>query len=147
METKTKSCDAEFLSEVYKAAKIGSDTLSMPVEKLEDAQMRTDLQKQQQEYCGYLAKVTQELAHMNEVPEDNGAMKNAEVWTGVTFNTMLDKSPRHIAEMVIQGSNMGIVEMTKQLNKSACVSQDVKKIGQDLIRTEEKNVQRMKNYL
>ena len=57
------------------------------------------------------------LISNNKIPEESGMMEKAMLWSSVQLNSMLDTDASHIAEMVINGSTMSIVSMTKKLNE------------------------------
>jgi len=52
-----------------------------------------------------------------------------------------------IAEMVIQGSTMGVTEMTKELNNYQGTNQELFRTAQKFIQTEQDNIEEMKKYL
>ena len=74
-------------------------------------------------------------------------MQQAMTWGGIQLNTAFDKTPDHIAEMMIQGSTMGIIDMSRTLKQYNDIPQNIKALGYELITVEENNVQRMKSYL
>ena len=65
------------------------------------------------------------------------------------MNTMVDSSPSKIAEMMINGSTMGVINLEKRVKqaRSEGVSEDVVKIASDMMTFEEDNIQKMKPYL
>ena len=66
---------------------------------------------------------------------------------GIHYNTMLNTSTGHIAEMMIQGSNSGILEMNKVLNHNEEAGDKPTALAKQLIDFEEKNIERLKKYL
>ena len=68
-------------------------------------------------------------------------------WTGVKFNTLTDKSNSHIAEMMIQGGSMGIVECQKLLNHNPRADQEVKNILNDFMAMQQNDIEKMKKFL
>ena len=68
---------------------------------------------------------------------------------GVALNTMLDESGSHIAEMMIEGSNMAITEMTKLLNDQRIHgdAKEASRLAEDVVRFEERNLEILKRYL
>ena len=81
--------------------------------------------------------------------EEKGFMTKTMAKVGMEFNTMMDTSLSHIAEMMIQGSNMGIVEMNKCINtceRGGCEDGAVR-LAQDIVEFEQQNLERMKKYL
>lgn len=147
METKTMDTTTEFLNGVYKNAKMGMDSLSMLMDKIDDVDMRRELQKELEEYTSFASKVTDALSRRGAMPEDTGVMQHVGLWAGLTMNTMIDHTSSHIAQMIIEGSNMGIVELTKLLNSEPEADPSARKIAEELMRMEERRVQRMKPWL
>ncbi len=138
---------AEFLNKVYQNAQMASESIATVAQKVQDQNLLSDLQTQHQQYTSITSKATTELANTNELPSEKGFMTQVSTWGGIQMNTMLDKSPDHIAEMMIQGSVMGIIDMTRTIKQYSDIPQNIKALGYELVTIEENNVQRMKNYL
>ena len=68
-------------------------------------------------------------------------------WTGIKINTLTDKSNSHIAEMMIQGDAMGIIESQKLINHNPKADQEVKDILNDFLTLQENNIAKMKKFL
>jgi hypothetical protein len=49
--------------------------------------------------------------------------------------------------VVIKGSNMGIINITKELNKSHFCKPEAYNLGRKLQKTEEENIARIKSFL
>ena len=138
---------AEFLNKVYQNAQMASDSITTVSQKVKDKNLLSDLQTQHQQYTAISSKATTELANANELPADSNIMQQAMTWGGIQLNTAFDKTPDHIAEMMIQGSTMGIIDMSRTLKQYNDIPQNIKALGYELITVEENNVQRMKSYL
>lgn len=138
---------AEFLNKVYQNAKMASDSIATVSQKVQNKNLLSDLQTQHQQYTAITSKATTELSNANELPDEKNLMAQAATWGGIQMNTMFDKTPDHIAEIMIQGSVMGIIDMTRTIKQYNDVPQDIKALGYELVTIEENNVQRMKNYL
>ena len=101
------------LNEAGKAAKMGMDSISYISEKVGDEDMKSNLSSQYTGYQNILQKIDTQFEKYGELPDDESIGQKMMLWTGVQFNTMTDKSNSHIAEMMIQGNIMGIVECQK----------------------------------
>jgi hypothetical protein len=137
----------EFLNEVYKNSQAGSESISYLKEKVDDKQLLLELQNELTEYQNIQQRVTKLMANYKAVPKEQTPMAQMGMWTGVQMNTLLDKSPDKIAEMMIEGATMGIVDMTRSLKEHREVPEEARKIGSDLIAVEERTIQNMKRYL
>ena len=63
------------------------------------------------------------------------------------MNTLMDKSNSKIAEIMLQGTNMGIIEGVKLLNHNPDATKEVKSILNDFISFQEHTVEKLKEYL
>ena len=142
-----KNQNTEFLTKIYQNAKMGCDSISYVSEKTDDANMKQSLQKQNTEYNDIASQAAELLNENGETAKEKGAMSHACLWGSVQMNTLADKSSDHIAEMMIQGSIMGVIDMSRSLKRYSQADSSVKKLGEKLIETEENNIQQMKGYL
>jgi uncharacterized protein (DUF305 family) len=139
--------DSEFLTKIYQNAKMGYDSISYVSEKTDDAKMKDALLAQHSQYMDIASKATQLLSDEDEIPKDKGVMAQACLWSGVQMNTAADKSPDHIAEMMMQGNMMGVIDLSRELRRYSDAKPEVIKLGETLIETEENNIQKMKEFL
>ena len=68
-------------------------------------------------------------------------------WAILVLNTIKDKSNSHIAEIMIQGGNMGIIECQKLLNHNPQADEPVKNILNDFVTMQKNNIEKMKVFL
>ena len=147
METTMTNPNVEMLNSIYQNAAMGTDALRKLWDKVGDVNMKSQLQNQINEYEGIKAACIQELTQYGEQPKENGLFANMELWSGIQINTLKDRSNSHIAEMLIEGSTMGVVEMTRKLKQNTNIKPETAEIGQKLVDIEEDNIENMKNFL
>jgi len=78
-----------------------------------------------------------------EVPPVQKAMS----WVGIQMNTIKDDSDSKIAEILIQGNNMGVVKGTKLLHEDTQLDSTVRSILSDFISLQQQNIDSLKRYL
>lgn len=135
------------LNETAKAAKMGMDSITYISEKVGDKNMKTDLSTQYNGYENILKKVDTQFEKYGEIPDDSSMGSKMMLWTGIQFNTITDKSNSHVAEIMIQGNNMGVVECQKLLNHNPRAEEPVKQILNEFITFQNNNVEKMKEFL
>ncbi|MCI8383599.1 MAG: hypothetical protein HFJ33_01815 [Clostridia bacterium] len=135
------------LNEINKGIKMGMDSISNVSEKVQEDDFKKALKFQYDQYNDILNKVNQELSHYNDFPKELNPMQKAMGWFSVEFNTMEDKSTSKIAEMMIQGTNMGIIKGVKLLNHNPNTEQPVKNILTEFVQFQENTVEQLKKYL
>ena len=135
------------LNELNKGIKMGMDSISNVSEKVQDDRFKQDLKYQYDEYNKILNEVNNELTNYDDFPKELNPMQKAMGWMGVELNTISDKSNSKIAEMMIQGTNMGIIEGVKLLNQNPEADTEVKNILNEFIRFQENTIEQLKKYL
>ena len=135
------------LNELNKGIKMGMDSISNVSEKVQDDRFKQDLKYQYDEYNKILNEVNNELTNYDDFPKELNPMQKAMGWMSVQFNTLDDKSNSKISEMMIQGTNMGIIEGVKLLNHNPDTDQNVKDILNEFIKFQESTVEQLKKYL
>ena len=142
-----QNCNVALLNEIYQNSKMGIDAIDTVSKKVDDRQLKSDLTTQSEQYSQFASQARQELAQRGTAPIDNGPLSKATLWSSIQFNTLIDSTPSHIAEMMINGSTMGIVQMTKQVREHSDIDDPVRNMASHLIRQEQDNIERMKQYL
>lgn len=135
------------LNEVNKGIKMGMDSISNISDKVQNSDFKKDLQFQYNKYNDILNKVNDQLSRYGEFPKELNPMQKAMGWMSVEWNTMDDKSDSKISEMMLQGTNMGIIKGVKLLNNNPDADSEVKGILSEFVKFQENTVEQLKKYL
>ncbi len=135
------------LNEVNKGIKMGMDSISSIAEKVTDDQLKDDLQYEYNQYNAILNDVNAELGKYEEFPKELNPAQKIMGWFDIQMSTLTDNSDSKIAEMLIKGTNMGIIEGVKLLNNNPETTENIKNILTNFIHFQENNVERLKKYL
>ena len=65
----------------------------------------------------------------------------------IQINTLRDSSEQHIAEMMINGTTMGIIDINKKLNELEQPKAKEKDIAEEFIENSQAYIDMWKNYL
>ena len=135
------------LNEINKGIKMGMDSISSIAEKVTDDQLKDDLQSEYNQYNSILNDVNAELGKYEEFPKELNPAQKMMGWFDIQMSTLTDNSDSKIAEMLIKGTNMGIIEGVKLLNNNPETTPEIKNILTNFIQFQENNVERLKKYL
>ena len=135
------------LNEINKGIKMGMDSISSIAEKVTDDQLKDDLQYEYNQYNAILNDVNAELGKYEEFPKELNPAQKMMGWFDIQMSTLTDDSDSKIAEMLIKGTNMGIIEGVKLLNNNPETTSEIKNILTNFIQFQENNVERLKKYL
>lgn len=142
-----KNQNIHVLDEIHKGAKMGMDSISYVSEKVGDVNFKDNLSFQYNQYNDILDRVNDVYQKYGDIPNDNNLKDKVMTWTGIQMNTMNDKSNSHIADLLIQGTNMGIIEGRKLLNHNPNVDTQIRDILNDFVKMQENSVEKLKTFL
>lgn len=137
------------LDEVNKGATMGMDAINFVLDKVEDSSFRKVLDGEYNKYRDITNRVNEVYSNYNteKEPHETNAMTKMMTWYGVQMKTMNDHSNSKLSELLIQGTNMGIIEGRKLLNNNENLPKDIDTILNDFVVMQEDSVETLKKYL
>ena len=132
------------LDEVNKGATMGMDAISF----VSDSKFKGVLDTEYNKY----KKISQRVNDLydnysDKEPHETNAMNKMMTWYGIQMKTMVDDSTSKISELLMQGTNMGIIEGRRLLNQNSDIAPDVHNILNDFVTMQEDSVETLKKYL
>ena len=137
------------LDEVNKGATMGMDAINFVLDKVEDSSFRKVLDGEYNKYRDISNRVNDVYSNYNteKEPHETNAMTKMMTWYGVQMKTMNDHSNSKLSELLMQGTNMGIIEGRKLLNNNENLPKDIDTILNDFVVMQEDSVETLKKYL
>ena len=139
--------NTNLLNEVSKATKMGMEAIQILLPKIKNQDLKKDLNEQSAEYQKLHAKANDAMAEYGVTPGKEKMMDQTMLWGSIQMNTLLDSSEQHIAEIMINGTTMGIIDMTKKLNELEQPDKKEKEIAEEFIEQSQTHIDMWKNYL
>lgn len=113
------------LDELNKGACMGIDAINFLFDKIESKDLKVILNKQCEEYQNILNRIAEIYPdYSKKEPHETNAINKAMTFWGIEMKTITDKSDSKVVELLLQGTNMGIIEGRKLLNHK-CTDQEV----------------------
>ena len=137
----------DLLNELYQNAAMGERGTALLMEKNSDAALSTQLHQHAADYGTIKNEAAALLSQCGQAPRSGGKMDRAAQWMGVQMNTLIDKTPSHMAEMLIQGSAMGIVKSEKNKRRTPGAAPQALQLEDRLIQLEQNYIETMKQFL
>ena len=141
------SDNTQMLEYIYEGAEMGRDSISQLIKNTEDVQFRRALESQQSEYQSVMDEADKMMRASGVKPDGVGMMAKVSSQVMTSAKTMMDSSVTNMAEMMIQGSTMGIVKTIRHLKDYEGHDEASRKLGEKLLELQEENVEKMKAYL
>lgn len=138
--------DKEMLDYISETADMGRDSLHQVIEKTDDDQFISMLKAQMAEYESIFHEA-EDLVEEGQAKEAPSFAKfNSQITSTVKTMTSTDPTSK-IAEMVIQGTTMGITQIIKHQHNYTGTNQQIKALSEKLIHTQQANIENMKQFL
>jgi len=139
--------NVEFLNYIHQNSEMGQDTIKQLVGISKDEEYKKMLQSQLEEYKMIYDTTDKKIKELNKQAKDINVFSKASTYFMVNLNTLVNKTPSHISEMLIQGSTMGIIDITKKINEYPNADKEILDLANKLLKLEQNNVEECKKYL
>lgn len=141
-----RSCDIALLERIYRDARIGAETTDTLLPHTNSPALAASMIRQMYRYRAFAHVAKEKLQDRGAEPKQMSLMSRLCIHMSTIGHTLLDESSSHIAELMINGSTMGLIDMTKAV-RTIPGSHEIRNLGKDMIRFEEDSIQNMKRYL
>ena len=144
---KDQENEVNVLDELNKGACMGKDAIHFILDKVKDEALKEELNIQYQKYKDISDKIVKLYPeYSDEEPHETNAINKAMTWYGIEMKTFMDDSTSKIAELLLQGTNMGIIEGRRLLNHKN-TDENVKVLVQEYVDMQEDAVEKLKAFL
>ncbi len=130
----------EVLAEIHRNCQLALQSITDILPETEETELREELMREHEEYeqfCGKAATLARDKGIELKNP---GPIKKAMMWSSIKMSTMKDDSSAHIAEMMVQGTVMGITALKSTLSEMSRDEADesIEALARDLLAAEER---------
>ena len=137
----------KLLQSTVENARMGLSACEQLLKKNIDHNIRREIEIEKQNYSRIARDAEQRMYEMGIEPKPEGMMQRMGMWMGMEINTISDKSAAHIADILIQGATMGVVEMTKARNSNPDADANALSLASSFIESQQACVDRLKSFL
>ena len=138
----------EILSEIYRNCHLALESISDILPAVEDEELKAEILREHEEYERISGKAACLARDKGLEVKEPGPVKKAMMWGSIKMSTMMDNSRPHIAEMMIQGTVMGITSLKTSLGDlPEDHDEEITALLKELIELEEVFEKRLKEFL
>lgn len=148
MEKQACKKTEEALAEIYRNAQLALQSISNILPAVEDETLKDILSRQHESYEHFSARASILARDMGVELKDPNPMKKMMMWGSIKMSTMKDNSRSHIAEMMVQGTVMGITALKATAGDVPVEGNDkIIALLEEMIKAEEEFEKVWKEYL
>lgn len=143
-----KNEDLNILDEINKGATMGMDAISFISDKVDDHQFKGIISGEYDKYKEISERVNNLYNNYSDKkPHETNQFNKAMTWYGIQMKTISDASTSKLSELLMQGTNMGIIEGRRLINQNPNADSNVKSILHEFVTMQEDSVETLKKYL
>ncbi|MBQ7237075.1 MAG: hypothetical protein IJX03_08005 [Clostridia bacterium] len=135
------------ITDVYKNAHIALQSISDLLPAVEDEDIKTELKEQYEGYEKIIGEISTFMVENQIERKDVNPFKKAMLWSSIKMKTIMNSSRNQVAEMMINGTVMGVNELTAMKNEGSNLDEEVLSLLEKLLKLEEDYQERLKKYL
>lgn len=149
MNNPNKSKDCELLQDIYSNVKMGSESIINLLPKIKNDDMKLFMTNQLDQYERYAQNVKDQLVSQGVEPKEPNPMSKLGAKIGMEMKSMQDSTTSHMAEMMVQGSTMDVTDLLQKANayEDYPECRNSVKLAKEIVAFEEKNIEKMKEFL
>ena len=135
------------INDIFKNAHIALQSISDLLPELPNDDIKKELQYQYEGYDKVIEKISSYMAENDIEQKDINPMKKAMLYSSIKMKTLFNNSQNQVAEMMINGTVMGINELCAMKNEAKNLDQGILDLLLELLALEEDYQERLKKFL
>lgn len=138
---------AEILKSVYKNADMAYEASGDVLKYCANSRLRGEITAERERYRSVASQARAELVRRGSIPKPYPAYTRMMSKMGIGMKAMQDPSSQSLAEMMVRGTTMGIIDMTHALNSSGKAEERIRSDAAALLKREQQFCDNLKKYL
>lgn len=135
------------LNRIHRNTQMGLETLPLLAAKAQDTNFKNTLKEQYKDYHDLNMKAENMMKRRGMKVRGVSEMSRMSAIAMTNMKTLVDRSTSKLAEMAIQGSNMGVTKITKALHETRTTEHEAIALADQVLKAEMKNLAALREYL
>ncbi len=139
--------NTELINALYQNTEMGISSIKKLYPKIKNTNLKNEIKKQLYNYKKQQNNIINSMKTNKITPHKVPLMIKTMTSTGIALNCAKDSSSEHIAEMLIQGTNMGIIKINQALNRTSFLNSEFTNVAKIMLQKEQQYIDNLKKYL
>ncbi len=135
------------LNRIYQDCEVGMQSIDKVLKKIENETLKNQFKNQFEAYEKIMNRADALAMTNNKELKDNNVFKKIKQTVMIYLSLWTDKTPRHIVEMMIQGTVMGIVDTIKAGKDLKTKNENINNLFDDFLKMQEDFYGKLKKQL
>jgi hypothetical protein len=147
MERENSNPVKNVLNGFYKNAAVGVDSINSIMDEISDRGLRRELSEQRAYYEKQKMELTAQMSRVYQKPVEQGTMAKLCSDMTVKMHAIGGMTVQEAAKLMVEGTNMGMVQLHQVLNSNRNIPDDLKEQGDRILSRERAYLDRITPYL
>lgn len=135
------------LNGFYKNAAVGADSITNLMDKVTDTGLRRELADQRAYYEAQKLDIAKQMTQVFQHPTEQGMLAKLCSDMTIKMHSIGGLTTQEAAKLMVEGTNMGMVQLHQVLNSNQNVPDDLKRQGKKILAREQEYLDRITPYL
>lgn len=137
----------KILREMVRSTVMGTDAIDNVMPYVEDKALAALMSEQKRGMCELMEEAKRGLTREEIAEAEGGKLGKTMLKASSKVNAMLNNDASHIARMLIEGYEMGVVSLQKCVNEMQKEHEEVPLSAKELLKLYDKNVRALRKFL
>lgn len=137
----------KILREMVRSTVMGTDAIDNVMPYVEDKDLAALMSEQKRGMCELMEEAKRGLTREEIAEAEGGKLGKTMLKASSKVNAMLNNDASHIARMLIEGYEMGVVSLQKCVNEMQKEHDEVPLSAKELLKLYDKNVRALRKFL
>ena len=137
----------ELIDRAYENVRMASYAIDCIMEKIENPELKELLRKQNKFYLDQVSAIQSIARSLGYEPKDVNVMAKGMSYMSIKTKTLMNNDSPKLAEMLVQGTTMGITDTLKAKTEFETDNEELKDVVDRIIKHEEEFVDSLKTFL
>lgn len=142
-----KAQEEAIYREIQRNAEQAIKAIETVWDKVYDADLSMQISRQSLKYAQLKGEAMQALLDGRGEPYRRNYLEDIKLKAGIQYNTLLNTSTGHIAELMIKERNVGMLELEKVLKRNDKAGEKPRALAREFMEFQQKSVTALKDYL
>lgn len=135
------------LESVYRNARMAYKSTDEILSRCRSREFYGELEKERERYKTVAARARRELARLGAHAYEAPLGVRAMVKTGIAMKTAKNRDTGYLAEIMFKGTNNGVIDMQRVLNRSRRAEPEIRESAEKLLNREREFCENLRKYL
>ena len=142
-----KDDNIELLNEIYKNVKMAIQSLENVLSSIKLENITVELSKESSQYYIFEKECIMIANSKDYNLKDNNILQKTQLWVSIKLNLLSSSSTQHLAEMLLIGTMMGVIDLTKAVANYDKADTEIIDLANKLLEFERANIETFFEYL